>query len=396
MRFWWRAVQAEQHIERLRDRENAIFGSSSEKIGASRFSLRISKPDKNPISEFRNPGRDDPIGYMFYSAFIQRERKRPFFPEGTRFTITLSSRNEDVLRTAAASLWLLLCLGGLGMRTRRGAGNVRALKVDDPMGILKGTGLEFTPGADKSEDVANWILRNFQVVKKMISEDRDGFVTAYTNLVFSRFVISKDSYSSWKDALAATGFMSFRKKNKHRVLETPVFGFPVMHRNRRIFKGKTGRQWINRRSSPIIFRVIQSNDRFFWMVIRLSGEFLPEGGVITDGKKSGKPDYKIIDEFWNTLKEKGREYILSIPLTLNETVGTIVRTINTQKVILFGSRARGDAHERSDIDIAVETTGSISDLNLRGNIDIVDLKHADKSLKHVIKREGVVLYERES
>ena len=57
-----------------------------------------------------------------------------------------------------------------------------------------------------------------------------------------------------------------------------------------------------------------------------------------------------------------------------------------EKVILFGSRARGDFKERSDID---ETTSTLLEF------DIVDLdKPVRKELLESIKREGIVLYEK--
>ena len=74
-----------------------------------------------------------------------------------------------------------------------------------------------------------------------------------------------------------------------------------------------------------------------------------------------------------------------------------------EKVILFGSRARGDYKERSDIDLAFcggssshfildvdETTSTLLEF------DIVDLdKPVRKELLESIKREGVVLYEKD-
>ena len=75
---------------------------------------------------------------------------------------------------------------------------------------------------------------------------------------------------------------------------------------------------------------------------------------------------------------------------------------DVRKLILFGSRARGDYKERSDIDLAFcsgssshfildvdETTSTLLEF------DIVDLdKPVRKELLESIKREGVVLYEK--
>ena len=73
-----------------------------------------------------------------------------------------------------------------------------------------------------------------------------------------------------------------------------------------------------------------------------------------------------------------------------------------QKVILFGSRARGTSRERSDIDLAVEG-GNVTDFRLDVDektrtllmFDVVNLGWGIASdLQEEIERDGVVLYEK--
>ena len=85
-----------------------------------------------------------------------------------------------------------------------------------------------------------------------------------------------------------------------------------------------------------------------------------------------------------------------------EEIRNLAQKYDIEKVILFGSRARGDYKERSDIDLAFcggssshfildvdETTSTLLEF------DIVDLdKPVRKELLESIKREGVVLYEK--
>ena len=72
------------------------------------------------------------------------------------------------------------------------------------------------------------------------------------------------------------------------------------------------------------------------------------------------------------------------------------------KVILFGSRARGDNKEKSDIDLAV-TGGNITEFRLAVDdevrtllmFDVVNLDEpVQKPLLQSIESEGVVLYEK--
>jgi uncharacterized protein len=76
-----------------------------------------------------------------------------------------------------------------------------------------------------------------------------------------------------------------------------------------------------------------------------------------------------------------------------------------EKVILYGSRARGDHEERSDIDLAVlcsdatekqwsEICFYVEEAPTLYSIDIVRMDEVNRELQENVKREGVVLYER--
>ncbi len=397
LRFWWRAIRAQSNIDELRKEEAKIFGSSDEGTGGAKFTIRATQPDKEAVSVYPNPGRQDPVGYHFYSVFMQRGKERPYFPEGSKFKIILTARDELVLKTAAASLWILVYLGGLGTRARRGAGNIVVNKTDDFDKILADIQLDFIPKGSNAEEVADWLKQNFETVNRIINGNKTVFISDYSNLSFSRFAISNNQFAAWKDALGAAGFKAFRDNNKSRIFETASFGFPIIHRtSHTTVTGKTGNEPFARRSSPVIFKVIRVGSYFYWIIIRLSGELLPDDGVIKADRTTQKPDYGIIDEFWAELKKKGKEHILAMPGTLEHIKNELVKQAAPQKIILFGSKARGDFHSRSDTDIAVETELQIGNLSLSGAIDIVDMKRADERLKTKIKKEGVVIYERKS
>lgn len=80
----------------------------------------------------------------------------------------------------------------------------------------------------------------------------------------------------------------------------------------------------------------------------------------------------------------------------------IAKKNGIEKVILFGSRARGDNKERSDIDLAV-SGGNVLDFsydveeNVRTLLmfDVVALgRNISQELRDEIERDGVVLYEK--
>ena len=89
------------------------------------------------------------------------------------------------------------------------------------------------------------------------------------------------------------------------------------------------------------------------------------------------------------------------PIVLQEIVELAIK-YDVEKVILFGSRARGDFRRTSDIDIAV-TGGDVPRFALDVDeetstllkYDIVDLNATvQPELRESIEREGKVLYEK--
>jgi len=411
MRFWWRAIRADDNIENLRGEEAKIFGGTGEKEGKSKVKVKVYPQPSDQFlggnlkNDFRlewrfnrntnsMEGEDAGIGYLLYSTTLPRQ-ERAYIKPNFQFSIELSSHDEESLNNALASLWTAIYLGGFGTRARRGAGNIIVEAIDGSVNEL-----DFVPKGNSTDEVFNWLISNLNKCFSIINNGNPkNFCTKYSNLSFSRIIISKRSFTDWKEALNDIGkiYSEFRTNHRNKIFDTAVLGLPVVHRNRGVtVKGIKGREEFSRRSSPIIFKIIKSGEYYFWYVIRLSGEFLEEGAVIK-AHGTQKPDYKLIDEFWNDLKNSGKEFVLSQPKILNNIVEKIKTECNPHKIILFGSRARGDAHKNADIDIAVEgPKNPISSIDISAPLDIVDLTKANSSLKDKIKREGVTIYEKKS
>ncbi len=82
----------------------------------------------------------------------------------------------------------------------------------------------------------------------------------------------------------------------------------------------------------------------------------------------------------------------------------IARYNNVQKVVLFGSRARGDNGSKSDIDLAIygckDFPKFVEQMNeelwtlLQLDIINMDGSNVSEELKKEIKRDGVILYDK--
>ena len=89
---------------------------------------------------------------------------------------------------------------------------------------------------------------------------------------------------------------------------------------------------------------------------------------------------------------------------IEEIVKVIANYAEVEKAVIFGSRARGDNHDRSDIDLAVygiqEEDKSlfwydIEELPTLLKFDIVHVDdNTDTDLLESIRKDGVVLYEK--
>jgi uncharacterized protein len=90
---------------------------------------------------------------------------------------------------------------------------------------------------------------------------------------------------------------------------------------------------------------------------------------------------------------------------LSQCVEIIKRGLDPDKIIIFGSRAKGSAVPHSDFDIAVdafepdyktlaELREKIDAISGLYKVDIIFMKQTDIEFNGIIKETGVVLYER--
>ena len=92
----------------------------------------------------------------------------------------------------------------------------------------------------------------------------------------------------------------------------------------------------------------------------------------------------------------------SLSETLKVEIIDLARQCNLDRVTLFGSRARCDNRERSDIDLAIQGGDTVAfaasadeDIPTLLMFDVVDLdKPVQSELLEEIRKDGVVIYEK--
>ncbi|MEJ5376845.1 MAG: type III-B CRISPR module RAMP protein Cmr1 [bacterium] len=152
LRYWYRVVVggstllASEDAAKLKEIEGDVFGTT-EKGSAVVVLVRSGQPPaietfrkdraiRTPEGDFLPTGKDYLLWSMAASGRPGTSRYQPdreFIRPGARFIIRLQPRTpqgENALVKAAAALWLLANLGGLGSRANRGAGSLEVERTD--------------------------------------------------------------------------------------------------------------------------------------------------------------------------------------------------------------------------------------------------------------------------
>ncbi len=99
------------------------------------------------------------------------------------------------------------------------------------------------------------------------------------------------------------------------------------------------------------------------------------------------------------------EILQELPF-LHQLINMAKRYIDPDKIVIFGSRARGDHSQRSDVDIGFYLArndhpnwsrfvlDAEDELKTLLEMDLVDVTSASEDLKKSIMTEGVVIYEK--
>ena len=85
---------------------------------------------------------------------------------------------------------------------------------------------------------------------------------------------------------------------------------------------------------------------------------------------------------------------------IDQILDVILKYTTPKKVIIFGSRARGDFKETSDIDIAIDSEEDIDfvreildeEVETLLKFDVVNLRKVNENFKKRILEEGIVIY----
>lgn len=279
LRFWWRALQAESDIEKLRNRESQIFGSSDEKMGGgSSFAIRITSdsnlqpvtksfPFKDNIHKImvtsKSKNKTFPINileYLAYGPYDPRTKKiRPYFDAKTKFNLILHVFNDSFTDEILKAIHVFAFFGGIGSRSRNGFGSFFITQQD---GVR-------SPVGDIDLSVSLKKRVNHNVTLQPYSSFSHG----------TKIFCGKKPYDTWDEALADVGktYRDIRVGNK-KVNES-VFESKHTYRKREYLGApldpfqESFHSLLERHAKPYFMKIAKEDNKYRSYILYLPSQY---------------------------------------------------------------------------------------------------------------------------
>jgi len=343
LRFWLRALLGGV----LGDRPDEIFRHESQVFGstdhASPVVVRVEHQNLPTIGYSQLTRNHPGIAYLFFGARQTRnEPERKAIADGCQFSCTFHLRvkvqHSEALQAATAALWLLTNLGGLGMRSRKGGGNLQVVSTDwnDPSLPL------LTVQAQTAEQLQKELEDGLRRLREWAATTFNGSLlpTFQTSPSFDvlhpdrcKIFVVKREFANWMEALNEFGramqqFRSRRQPDYNSVkavlqggnqlspVQRAAFGLPIvfyfrsLEGERATLKGEEH----DPRASPLIVRVIKlASSRCVLVLTRFRSPLLPPGERLQlryrkrDEERrvyTNQPNDALLDDFLNYLRKK--------------------------------------------------------------------------------------------
>lgn len=144
LRFWWRAMRGNGDLRKMKESEDASFGSADQNIGQSKILLSVKVNENHKIDNEGNSEqifetktrtvktRDKDWSKLAYAAFpLQPDEGKQFYVrDDIEFTLSLSFPKSESAGIEDM-LWAWETFGGIGGRIRRGFGAIQLLQIND-------------------------------------------------------------------------------------------------------------------------------------------------------------------------------------------------------------------------------------------------------------------------
>lgn len=256
MRFWYRTCFNTSNLKG--SSENEIYGSTENQ---GKFKPIILDRTDLPTIEFIKYEFPNGIQYFGF-PFGLGENRRRYIETGTVFKLQLKYFGNSVEEKKAilASFWLLIWLGGLGTRNRKGFGSLGF--IDEPSEDTFGLKFYFN---DDASEFKNFFESNLLKAIRWVNPNfmQQNNLPEHTSLICNRsriYLLTKDSvknkdFETWEDAVNYAGVIIQEYRNDNRSpdyesvknliqsgtvkdgeLVKPAWGLPIKYQYRSLFR----------------------------------------------------------------------------------------------------------------------------------------------------------------
>lgn len=264
LRFWLRALlggEIGDNFKLVNDVESKVFGDTS---GASPVVVRIDYMQFPEYASYR-PLLHNPRRTFKFDGFKPKQK----------FVLKLSSRlgSQFDLQDLTPCLLLFLLLGGLGRRSRRGFGTLKAENIisHDKNGIQEIIGPNYTDIESFASAARDIFKRRSKITSILDHKPVKSSTSTPKFPIFdndhTKVLLCKQPFKRWEDAM--TQFWGKLRSSPYR--------------NDRVFGKESPRQ-----ASPLHLRVIQvgDSDAYYLLMTAFRTRF-----------KQGRPNWKRLEDF---------------------------------------------------------------------------------------------------
>jgi len=297
MRWWFRALAGNyfgNDVVNLRKAEESVFGSTGQR---SRVVVEISDVigEKSSVKDRRSPTNQ--LRYLWFSINLLARKNQfdEYYPAGTKFQLKIKAIDERSFKIALASLWALVTLGGIGFRSRRGAGSVRFRDGD----LKEFDDLYLKTEFKNCEDLKNSIERVIELIGEELGKSNKLDLNSVNYPVLSPKTSVVALWDSGKgnpiQALAQfqREYQNFRR-NRISKPERIVFGLPVNLGGKGVESIRRNLSKIrsSRRASPLIIGLIPIGGKLYIKIVKFKTKrYYPDSDI------DELADWSVIERF---------------------------------------------------------------------------------------------------
>jgi CRISPR-associated protein Cmr1 len=352
LRYWFRAIASTVvPFAEVQKWEKKVFGSND---NSGAVVIRVQSREVISTKSLKRDQETLGLSYLLFSTYGGGAKPpRGCFPPESSIKLVLQVRpmaqdGIDCLKLAAAAMWLLIYLGGIGSRSNRGGGNllVKNISPKDLKDLSLGE-LEFKLQAKNINQMSQKINNGIEIIKSLYSSILKGenlalsgnpnFDILHENTAHL-YLWQTENYDYWDFALDSIGsnYQQFRSRygmktnddypqvkewirsrgvSRVQTVKRAAFGLPIQFYFTSLQRPQNtasleANQGINRSSSPLHIKVLKlEEDNYCILLIHFKTKLLPDGAFLVLKNKQARTqcavpiNQSIITEFLNTLSQ---------------------------------------------------------------------------------------------